>query len=90
MFPKFTIAVGAMSLRCLIRVSSLLASLGILSFAGCAEFEGKPKEELPKVKVALPLVRDVNDFEYFIGRTEAVPPVPHTLDVLRRWPAFAF
>ena len=75
MFPKFTIAVVAMSLRCLIRLCSLLTSLGIFTLLGCSEFEGRPKEPLPEVKVAHPLARDVNDWEYFIGRTGAIDSV---------------
>jgi RND family efflux transporter MFP subunit len=34
-----------------------------------------PPKELPRVTVATPIVRDVNDYQYFIGRSQAVQSV---------------
>ncbi|MCE9553515.1 MAG: efflux RND transporter periplasmic adaptor subunit [Planctomycetes bacterium] len=74
MFPKFTIAVVAMSLRCLIRLGLPGLCIALFALAGCSEREHK-SEILREVKVAQPLVREVNDWEYFIGRTGAVESV---------------
>ena len=72
-FPNSDTAAIAMSFPCHIRLLS--ASLVIMLAGGCAEFEGQSKAKLQKVQVARPLVREVNDYQYFIGRSQAVQSV---------------
>jgi len=63
-----------MSHRCLTSPGLSWAYLAVVALAGCSEVERK-KDESPRVKVARPIVRDVNDWQFFIGRTDAVESV---------------
>jgi len=60
--------------RCLNPLVISWACLAFFALSGCSEMERK-KDDLPKVKVAHPIIRDVNDWQYFIGRAEAMESV---------------
>src|SRR4051794_2732855 len=51
------------------------AVLGAAALVGCSQTPPAPPAEPPTVSVSTPVEREVTDYEYFLGRTDAVDSV---------------